>query len=891
MKIQSIRTITGPNVWHYRPVLIMLLELDNLTEVASSDIPGFKENLLRLLPGIMKHTCSPGYEGGFVERLERGTYFGHIVEHIALELSELANIGVKYGKTVYGGKEGLYQVVVRYTHEEAMKSCLKFAVEIAEAAVAGQEYLVAEKVAEIKKIVSRHSLGPSTLSIIQAAEKRNIPWSRLNGESLIQLGYGKYRRLIEATTTSLTSDISVRIAQDKDYAKKLLDDASIPVPRGMLVYSEAEAIEAFHSMGTQVAMKPFDGHHGNGVSLNISTIEEVKAAYQMASQHASAVIVEEFFKGDDFRVLIVGGKMIAASKRIPAHVVGDGNLSISDLVAEENKNPLRGEGHEKPMTLISMDESSILFLKKQGMTPESVPAAEEIIYLKETANLSTGGSAIDVTDIIHPEIKVMCERAARIVGLDVCGIDLIMESIKKSWVHQHGGVIEVNAGPGIRMHHYPSQGKVRDVGEAIIDYMYPDNHNGRIPILAVTGTNGKTTVSRLLAHMIKETGSIVGNTTTDGIFLDGIQIATGDTTGPISARTILNDPGVEVAVLETARGGIMKRGLAFDWCDVGIITNIEADHIGQDGIESIEDILRVKSLVVERVKENGTIVLNAESEHLMNLIGERKLSGLNREIVLFSLDENNEDFRTHVQSGKRGYFLRGDGLYEIRRGKETFLLKAQDIPLTVGGTARFHIANVLSAIPAAMVAGLNLEEIKEGLRSFHSGANSGRTNLFHTRKGYVLLDYGHNPEAIRSVGEMVASWNVSDVSVVLGAPGDRSDEMIRMSGEAAGKVFQHIIIREDEDLRDRAQGETANLLYEGIIQSNPKAFCQPILDPYQALERGLAQMKENDLMVYFYEDLAETEALLKKHGAKQVHDFSRLVPLSHGGHHQEISWH
>jgi cyanophycin synthetase len=424
-----------------------------------------------------------------------------------------------------------------------------------------------------------------------------------------------------------------------------------------------------------------------------------------------------------------------------------------------------------------------------------------------------------------------------------------------------------------------------------VDYLYPDEEEGRIPIIAINGTNGKTTISRLLAHMIKETGVTVGNTTTDGIFINGKLIASGDTTGPISARVILNDPGIEVAVLETARGGIMRRGLAFDWCDVGIITNIEADHIGQDGIESVEDILRVKSLIAERVKDKGTVVLNAESPHLIRLIEEKNLSSHGREVVLFTLNENNEDFRRHIAQGKRGYFLRGDGLYEAEHQRESFIVRASEIPLTVGGTARFHIANVLAAIPAALELGLTMEEIIDGVQSFHPEANSGRTNLYQTKKGYVLLDYGHNPEAIRSIGEMVASWNISGVSAVIGAPGDRSEDMIRMTGEASATVFRKIIIREDEDLRGRQAGETANLLFEGIKKINRQVNCQAVLDPYEALERGLAQMQDNELMVYFYEDLEATTRLLKKHGARQVHEFSRLVPLSNGGPHEEVSWH
>ncbi len=891
MKIRSIRTFTGPNVFHHKPILHMMLELEALTEKASTDIPGFTERLMEILPGISQHHCSPGHVGGFIERLRRGTYFAHITEHVALELSNLAGIGVGYGKTIYGGSEGVYQVAVRFECEYGMRYLLEEAVKLVEAAVSGNKFGVDEVVAETKRIVSRHALGPSTQSLIDAAELRGIPWSRLNDESLIQLGYGKYRKLIEATTTGATSDIAVRIAQDKDFAKKILEQASLPVPKGIVVHSEDDALIAFHELATTLAMKPHNGNHGNGVCLNISSQKEVREAYRVAREYSPTVIVEEFYKGQDYRVLVVGDKMVAAAHRVPAHVVGDGKSQIIDLIKKENENPLRGEGHEKAMTLIKVDEATVAYIEKNNYKLESVPTQGTVIYLKETANLSTGGTAEDVTDDIHPDNIEMCERAARIIGLDVCGIDLILGDIKKSWMNQRGGIIEINAGPGIRMHLYPSRGKSRDVGRAIIEHMYPPNRPSRIPIVSITGTNGKTTVSRLITHIISGLDLVVGNTTTDGIFIDGKQVARGDTTGPASAKVVLNDPGVDVAVLETARGGIMKRGLGYDWSDIGIITNIQADHIGQDGIETIDDILRVKSLVAERVRDGGHIILNADSQPLTKLITDKKITQRGRKLVLFSRDSDSELIKTHVEKGGRAYVHHDGAIYELHGHRETFIINSKDIPLTIGGTAGFQIENVLAAFAACDVMEVPLRECLDGLRSFHSASNSGRTNLYQVGHGYVMVDYGHNPEAIRSIGSMLEKWLISGSTLVLGVPGDRSDAMIGLSGLAAAQKFQKIIIREDEDLRDREPGEVPDILMGIIRDANPDVDVKVITDPKFSLERAICEMKENELVVYLYEDLDMVRDVIQGLDGKIIHDYSRFIPIRDEGLREVQAWH
>jgi cyanophycin synthetase len=535
------------------------------------------------------------------------------------------------------------------------------------------------------------------------------------------------------------------------------------------------------------------------------------------------------------------------------------------------------------MTMISVDDLTLSHLEKNGLSLESVPGAGTVVYLKDTANLSTGGSAEDVTDEIHPDNKEMCERAARIIGLDVCGIDLLLEDIKKPWFEQRGGIIEVNAGPGIRMHLYPSRGKARDVGAAIIENLFPKNRPSRIPIISVTGTNGKTTVSRLITHIISGLDLNVGNTTTDGIFIGGKQVSRGDTTGPASARVVLNDPSVDVAVLETARGGILRRGLGYDWSDVGIITNVAADHIGQDGIEDLDDILRVKSLVAERVREGGYIILNADSPPLQKLIERADLNANGRKMVLFSRDPESEIIRKHVNAGHRAYIYRDGAIHELMGQKETFIINAREIPLTAGGTAGFQIENVLAAFAACDVMEVPLRECVDGLRSFHNYSNSGRSNLYQVGKGHLLIDYGHNPDAIRAIGETVGNWQVSCTTAVLGVPGDRSDEMIGLSAIAASRVFSKIILREDEDRRGRMEGEVPALLYQQIRTIAPDVEVKIIADSQEALEKALDEMEPNEIVVYFYEHITIPEDIVRARGGKIVHDYSRILPMKDNG--------
>lgn len=864
MKILNMSTITGPNVYHHRPVLIMDLALEEFSETASTDIENFSTRLISILPGLEAHHCSPGRVGGFVERLKRGTYFAHMIEHIALELSEIAGIGVTFGKSIYGGEPGHYKVIVRYENEEGMIFLLKSSVELAIDVAQGLAFDLESCIKHAKYIIRKSELGPSASSILAAAKRRNIPWKIINPQGLIQLGYGKFRQFFQSTTTSQTSDIAVDIAQDKNFTKKILQEAAIRVPRGRAVHSMTEALEILNEIPVPLAIKPLDGNHGRGVTLEVQTPEDVRAAFLNARKHSDIVLIEECLKGKDYRIVLVGGKLIAAAERTPAHVIGDGEHTIKELIDLENLNPLRGEGHEKPLTKIPYNAESEHLLLKSGKTLETRPGKNEIIFLKETANLSTGGTAVDVTDKVHPEIRFMCERAARIVGLDICGVDLIAEDISRPLSKQSGGIIEVNAGPGIRMHHYPMEGEARDVGGAIIDFLFPININGRIPIVAITGTNGKTTVSRLLAHIIAGTGKCVGNTTTDGIWINDVQVAEGDTTGPVSASTVLTDPTVDFAVLETARGGIVKRGLGYDWSDVGIFTNVKLDHVGQDGIESIEDILRIKSLVIERVRPGGTIILNADSPEIVKYAEESKDILTDRRLIYFSLNPSNRVVLDHLEAGGHAYFLRNGQIIEAQSNHESRVALVDQIPLTLGGTALFHVANAIAAIAAAHATGIEDDIIMQGLRTFGQHKNIGRTNLYKLGSGYLLLDYGHNADAITCIGEMGKKWNVSRTTAILTAPGDRSDEIIKLAGSAAAWVFDKVIVREDADARGRERGVISQMIAEAIMDENAHVECKIIINSIKALHAAVEEMQQDELVVFFYEEYKEIEKVLSE---------------------------
>ncbi|WP_018131783.1 cyanophycin synthetase [Effusibacillus pohliae] len=878
MKIGEIRTLPGPNIYNHKPVLLMKLYLEELTEVESYQVPGFIERLLKFLPGVRDHHCAKGRPGGFVERLYGGTYFGHIVEHVALELTELAGIPAYYGKTLYAGGPGIYDVVVEYKAEQSTRFLLQAAVELVDALIKGRPFPLEERIEQAKRIAAETELGPSTRAIVEAAERRGIPWIRLNQGSLVQLGYGKHRKLIQATIGDQTRAIAVDIASDKGLTKLLLEEASIPVPRGKIVRTQEEAVAFLQEVGAPVVVKPLNGCQGRGVSLNLTTPAEVKQAYEIAREYATDVLVEEFFRGRHYRVLVINGQVVAASERIPAHVVGDGAHTIGELIELANRDPLRGDGHEKPLTRIEIDPILVAYVRKSGRRLQDVPAEGEVVFLRESANLSTGGTAKDVTGNVHPEVARLCKRTARVIGLDICGIDLVLPNIGEPLKTGEGGVIEVNAAPGIRMHLFPSEGEARDVGEAIVEMLYPAGSPARIPIVSVTGTNGKTTTTRMIGHILAATGKKVGMTTTDGIFIAGECIAKGDMTGPRSARTVLSDPTVEIAVLETARGGIVRAGLAYDWSDVSVITNIQPDHIGQDGIEQIEDLVHIKSLLAERVCEGGILVLNADDEHLARLMEIPRVRKVKKQVVYFSLYANHPLIKRHLAVGGTAYYAKQGWIVEAVGHSEREIVRAADIPVTMSGTAEFHVANAMAAIAACRGCGMSRERIAAAIKSFRSDwHNPGRTNLFRVGGGYVLVDYGHNPDSFEAICRMAARWHGRKVTGIIGVPGDRDNRIVEQSARVAARGFSRLIIKEDQDLRGRLRGEISGLMERAAKQEVPDLDCEIILDEREALSKALQQMENGEIVVVFYEKLEPVLELLKRAGAVPVSTIGGLV--------------
>jgi cyanophycin synthetase len=866
MKIIDIKGISGPNVFHHRAVAVMTLDLEDLFEIESKDLPGFIDALLAVLPGLNNHRCSRDHEGGFVERLHEGTYMGHVIEHVALELSDPVGMPVYFGKTVYTGEERIYKVAIECEVEMMSKKLLETAVHLVESVCNGRSYPLDEKLAHLRCLAEDFGIGPSTRAIIDAAERNNVPWRRIGDGSLLQLGYGKHRKYVRGTESWNTKSVAVDIVGNKSITKQLLTQAFLPTPRGELVQDKDEVEAALETLRLPVAIKPVDGNHGKGITLNVHDLETALKAFEKAKYVADQVLIEEMLAGRDYRVLIVDSKFVAASEKFPPRVIGDGVSTIEGLVKLENSSPIRGSNHGKPLSKMVIDSEAVAFLDQQGLTLTSVPDKGKIVYLSRISNLSYGGTGRDVTDFVHPSVKKICERAAEVVGLDICGIDIVADDISRGFAGARNGIVELNASPGIRMHHFPSEGKSRDAGAAIVDMLYPHKTNGRIPIISITGTNGKTTTAQMIAHILREREMVVGLAATGGIWIGHEIIAEGDTTGPMSARTILADPRVDVAVLETARGGIVRNGLGYDWSDIGIITNIRADHIGQDGILTIDDLLHVKSLVAERVKPSGTLIVNAGDPRLVKLAREKHIRGEDRKIVFFSTEADNDVIRRHIEGGGTAYFLRRGWVVEADSAAEKIIVPIASLPITLGGQAGFQMENVIAAVAGCRELHVSRSDIGSALRSFHSEQqNPGRMAIYSVKEGYVVVDYGHNAAAFQAVSSIVRRWS-SRTTAIIGVPGDRGDTVIEAAGSEAARGFDRLILKEDQDRRGRRSGEVASLLQRGASAADPKKECRVVLNEADALELALDEMIEGETIVIFFENLPQVEQVIRNHG-------------------------
>lgn len=849
MKIIEINAMRGPNYWSIRrhKLIVMVLDLEEMEDYPSNKIDGFNERIKAMFPSMYSHRCSIGEAGGFFQRLDEGTWMGHVVEHIALEIQTLAGMDTGFGRTRGYGEVGVYNVVFSYMEENVGRYAAKASVDICKALIANEPYDLETDIQRMRELRENERLGPSTGSIIAEAESRGIPWIRLNKYSLCQLGYGANQKRIQATVTSETSSIGVEIACDKEDTKHLLEQAEVPVPRGDIITRESSLEEACRYVGYPLVIKPIDGNHGRGITVNINNYEDALVAFHAAKEVSRRVIVEKYVVGRDFRLLVINNVLVAAAVRTPALVVGDGKSTIQELVDEVNKDPRRGYGHENVLTQITINQLTKTILAAKGYDENSVPPEGEVVVLKDTANLSTGGTAEDVTDVVHPSNVSMAERISKIIDLDICGIDIMTTDISKPVEETNGAILEVNAGPGFRMHLEPTKGLPRNVAAPVVDKLFPkQGDTGRIPIIAITGTNGKTTTTRLIAHMAKMRGYRVGYTTSDGVYIQNRLLMKGDCTGPVSAEFVLKDPTVNFAVLECARGGLLRAGLGYKKCDVGIVTNVAEDHLGLKGIHTIEQLAKVKGVIPETVLPDGFAILNADDD----LVYDMRRS-INCNLALFSMDENNPRIKALQKLGgvtavyENGYVTLCRGPWKMR------VMKAKDIPLTYGGKAKFMIQNILPAIIAANVKGISIEDMKVALETFLPSASQtpGRLNLFHFENFDILLDYAHNPSGMRALQKFTDELEATEKIGIIAGVGDRRDEDTLELGSIAAEMFDHIIIRQDKNLRGKSEQEIIKMLEDGIKRKDPNKKITIIPSENEAITYAVRNAKRGSLII------------------------------------------
>ncbi|MDQ3690813.1 MAG: cyanophycin synthetase, partial [Chloroflexota bacterium] len=898
LTVMETRVYRGPNYWNYDPAIKLVVDIGVLEYFPTSTIPGFVTALLEMLPGVGQHTCGTGRSGGFTARLLEGTWVGHVAEHIALQLQREAGSEVGRGKTRGTGEPGRYHVVYAYGEESVGLAAGKLAVRLVNHLVEAEpDFDFSAELEALILLSERAAFGPSTQAILDEAVLRDIPFIRLNDQSLIQLGHGIHQKRIRATMTSETGSLGVDIAGDKKLTNRLLAATGVPVPRAQVVRSEDEAVSAARRIGLPVAVKPLDGNHGRGVMLNLADDEAVRAGYRSAraQSRGGAVLVESFLVGNDYRCLVIGGVLAAVAQRVPAHVGGDGKRSLAELVEITNADPRRGIGHEKVLTRIKLDEEAITYAREQGFELSDVPPRGHRVYLKRTGNMSTGGISIDRTEEAHPDNVELAELAAQVVGLDIAGIDLICPDIGVPVRETGGGIVEVNAAPGFRMHTHPTEGESQYVAKPVIDMLFPPGADARIPIVAVTGSNGKTTTARMISHIMKGMGRKVGLTSTDGIYVDGRIVRRADASGPRSASMVLQNPTVDFAVFEVARGGILREGLGYQRNDVAVVLNVTGDHLGLGGITSIKQLAEVKRVPVEAVPRDGVAVLNAEDPLVVAMA--RHCSG---SVIYFSMDAENEKIKFQASRGRRAVTLesgRNGEMIVLRQGRKSMsLVWTHLIPATFEGRARMNVQNALAATAAAWAAGAHLHDIRQGLRTFTTSyfMAPGRLNMFELDGYRVVVDYAHNPPALQALGKFVdllatpsaggARAPVTGRRIgVIATAGDRRDEDIVELGRTAAAYFDEIIVREDENNRGRPRGDTAKLIEQGVrsaaSEESRVGSITTILDELEATRMALDNAREGDVVVVCVDHANQVwkELQRRQHGAASEADGLRAV--------------
>jgi cyanophycin synthetase len=872
MRIVDRSVYVGPSLYAHFPVIRLELDLGPLEDWPTARLgPAFVDRLLETLPGLNEHGCSYGEAGGFLRRMreDEGTWLGHVLEHVAIELQNIAGESVTFGKTRSTDRPGVYSVVYEYVQRDEGIAAGELALKLlcwllpdplrpAGSVPEGWEWPAARD--EFIRFAQRRALGPSTASLVRAADARGIPWLRLNDQSLVQLGHGKYQQRIQATVTGRTSHIAVELASDKEETNKILATLGLPVPTQELVQSEGQAVRAARRIGFPVVTKPYNGNHGRGISIRLTTDAEVAQGFTVAREHSRSVVVESFLEGDDHRLLVVNGQLVAATRRTPGHVTGDGTRTVEQLVEIVNQDPRRGVGHEKVLTRLEIDAQALAMLARAGLTPQSVPEAGAVVYLRSTANLSTGGTATDVTDVIHPDNRDMAVRAVQAVGLDVGGVDFLTRDITESYRSIGGGICEVNAAPGFRMHVAPSEGTPRDAAGPVVDMLFPPGTPSRVPIAALTGTNGKTTTARMLAHIAKMAGYTPGLTTTDGVYIDGQRTVQGDMTGPVSARMVLADPRIDMAILETARGGLLRAGMGVPSVDVGAVLNVQSDHLGLKGIDTLEQLAEVKRIVVEVAKECA--VLNADDPNVIRMAGHTEA----RTLCYVTMNPQHALVREHIRAGGRACALEagvnGQMITLYDRGSHMPLVWTHLIPATLEGRAMHNVQNAMFAAAMAYALDIKLDAIRHALRTFDSTffQAPGRMNVFNDHPFKVLFDYGHNAHAVGAMADLAQRMEVTGRRiVVLAGPGDRRDEDLRAIAEAVAGRFDHYLCRRDDDLRNRAPDEVprmqaATLMALGV----PEAAISIIPDEQEAIDAALRMGQPGDLLLVFADALARS---------------------------------